>query len=71
MVNKGLIILMARMAMWWFLLIARNIAAPPSLNYLGEIGLLNLVSLSVVMVWLIKDVPDSLIADTTVSASVE
>jgi NADH-ubiquinone oxidoreductase chain 4 len=40
LVNRGLINLMPRMAMWWFLLRACNMAAPPSLNLLGEIGLL-------------------------------
>jgi NADH-ubiquinone oxidoreductase chain 4 len=29
--------------MWWFLLCSSNIAAPPSLNLIGEIGLLNSV----------------------------
>jgi len=32
---------MPKMAMWWFLLRASNIAASPSLNLLGEIGLLS------------------------------
>jgi hypothetical protein len=32
---------------------------------------ISVVSLFVIMVWLIKDVPDSVIADTTVSANVE
>jgi hypothetical protein len=32
---------------------------------------ISVVSLSVIMVWLLKDVPDSLIADTPVSASVK
>nr|WMY23957.1 NADH dehydrogenase subunit 4 [Eutermellus aquilinus] len=41
LVNKGLINLMPSMAMWWFLLSACNMAAPPSLNLLGEIGLLS------------------------------
>ena len=41
LVNKCLMNLMPRMAMWWFLLSACNIAAPPSLNLLGEIGLLS------------------------------
>jgi len=41
LVNKGLINLMPRMAIWWFLLRACNMAAPPSLNPLGEIGLLS------------------------------
>jgi NADH-ubiquinone oxidoreductase chain 4 len=29
------------MSIWWFLLSSCNIAAPPSLNLLGEIGLLS------------------------------
>nr|YP_009351243.1 NADH dehydrogenase subunit 4 [Odontotermes javanicus]AQP28990.1 NADH dehydrogenase subunit 4 [Odontotermes javanicus] len=41
LVNSGLINLMPSMAMWWFLLSACNMAAPPSLNLLGEIGLLS------------------------------
>lgn len=41
LVNRGLMNLMPRMAMWWFLLSACNMAAPPSLNLLGEIGLLS------------------------------
>nr|YP_009351659.1 NADH dehydrogenase subunit 4 [Procubitermes undulans]AQP30239.1 NADH dehydrogenase subunit 4 [Procubitermes undulans] len=41
LVNKGLINLMPSMTMWWFLLSACNMAAPPSLNLLGEIGLLS------------------------------
>lgn len=39
--NKGLINLIPRIALWWFLLRASNIAAPPSLNLLGEIILIN------------------------------
>nr|AQP27213.1 NADH dehydrogenase subunit 4 [Odontotermes sp. BDIT087] len=41
LVSSGLINLMPSMAMWWFLLSACNMAAPPSLNLLGEIGLLS------------------------------
>jgi NADH-ubiquinone oxidoreductase chain 4 len=41
LVNKGLINLIPRMTIWWFLLRSCNIAAPPSLNLLGEIGLLS------------------------------
>uniref|UniRef100_UPI00315C841D NADH dehydrogenase subunit 4 n=1 Tax=Libellula melli TaxID=3137713 RepID=UPI00315C841D len=40
-VNKGLINLMPSMCLWWFLLSSCNMAAPPSMNLLGEIGLLN------------------------------
>nr|YP_010946955.1 NADH dehydrogenase subunit 4 [Sigmella ectobioides]WGO57712.1 NADH dehydrogenase subunit 4 [Sigmella ectobioides] len=41
LINKGLMNFMPSMAMWWFLLSAYNMAAPPSLNLLGEISLLN------------------------------
>lgn len=41
LISKGLINLMPSMAIWWFLLRACNMAAPPSLNLLGEIGLLS------------------------------
>uniref|UniRef100_A0AB39U360 NADH-ubiquinone oxidoreductase chain 4 n=1 Tax=Anomala xantholoma TaxID=3240852 RepID=A0AB39U360_9SCAR len=39
--NKGMINLMPVMAMWWFLFSCCNMAAPPSLNLLGEIMLIN------------------------------
>nr|ARX95735.1 NADH dehydrogenase subunit 4 [Protochauliodes biconicus] len=39
--NKGLMNFMPSMCLWWFLLISSNMAAPPSLNLLGEISLLN------------------------------
>nr|QPN54175.1 NADH dehydrogenase subunit 4 [Serica sp. NS-2020] len=39
--NKGLINLMPSITFWWFLLSASNMAAPPSLNLLGEIMLIN------------------------------
>nr|YP_010502857.1 NADH dehydrogenase subunit 4 [Parasphendale agrionina]UXD78621.1 NADH dehydrogenase subunit 4 [Parasphendale agrionina] len=41
LINKGLLNLMPSMALWWFLLSSCNMAAPPSLNLLGEIGLIN------------------------------
>nr|ASY98401.1 NADH dehydrogenase subunit 4 [Prohierodula picta] len=41
LINKGLLNLMPSMALWWFLLSSCNMAAPPSLNLLGEIGLFN------------------------------
>nr|AVN68361.1 NADH dehydrogenase subunit 4 [Opisthoplatia orientalis] len=41
LINKGLMNFMPSMAMWWFLLSSCNMAAPPSINLLGEIGLLN------------------------------
>lgn len=43
LINKGILNFMPRVAIWWFLLCSRNIAAPPSLNLIGEIGLLNRV----------------------------
>nr|YP_010294905.1 NADH dehydrogenase subunit 4 [Oiceoptoma thoracicum]UMO90843.1 NADH dehydrogenase subunit 4 [Oiceoptoma thoracicum] len=39
--NKGLINLMPSMTLWWFLLSSSNMAAPPSMNLLGEIMLIN------------------------------
>nr|URX54443.1 NADH dehydrogenase subunit 4 [Cryptotermes penaoru] len=41
LVSRGLLNLMPSMAFWWFMLSACNMAAPPSLNLLGEISLLN------------------------------
>nr|AVN68220.1 NADH dehydrogenase subunit 4 [Paranauphoeta circumdata] len=41
MINKGLMNFMPSLAMWWFLLSSCNMAAPPSMNLLGEISLLN------------------------------
>lgn len=40
-INKGLINFMPRITLWWFLLSACNIAAPPSINLLREISLFN------------------------------
>nr|YP_010987567.1 NADH dehydrogenase subunit 4 [Anotylus hirtulus]WON65973.1 NADH dehydrogenase subunit 4 [Anotylus hirtulus] len=49
-INKGLINLMPSMSLWWFLLSASNMAAPPSLNLLSEIMLLSsLISWSKIM----------------------
>nr|YP_009690006.1 NADH dehydrogenase subunit 4 [Drosophila mercatorum]QEG54031.1 NADH dehydrogenase subunit 4 [Drosophila mercatorum]UKE79685.1 NADH dehydrogenase subunit 4 [Drosophila mercatorum]UKE79698.1 NADH dehydrogenase subunit 4 [Drosophila mercatorum]UKE79711.1 NADH dehydrogenase subunit 4 [Drosophila mercatorum]UKE79724.1 NADH dehydrogenase subunit 4 [Drosophila mercatorum] len=41
LINKGLLNFMPAMALWWFLLSSSNMAAPPTLNLLGEISLLN------------------------------
>uniref|UniRef100_UPI00300350F9 NADH dehydrogenase subunit 4 n=1 Tax=Theopompa ophthalmica TaxID=2908871 RepID=UPI00300350F9 len=41
LINKGLMNLMPSMTLWWFLLSSCNMAAPPSLNLLGEISLFN------------------------------
>lgn len=40
LVNKGLLNLMPSLGLWWFLLRIRNMAAPPTLNLLGEINLI-------------------------------
>lgn len=40
-INKGIINFIPSMRIWWFLLLSSNIAAPPSLNLLGEIRLIN------------------------------
>nr|YP_010580007.1 NADH dehydrogenase subunit 4 [Chironomus javanus]UZS77046.1 NADH dehydrogenase subunit 4 [Chironomus javanus] len=43
LINKGMLSFMPSVAMWWFLLCSSNMAAPPSLNLMGEIGLINSV----------------------------
>lgn len=40
LISKGLINFIPSIALWWFLLSAGNIAAPPTLNLLGEISLI-------------------------------
>nr|YP_009020478.1 NADH dehydrogenase subunit 4 [Euastacus yarraensis]CDN85580.1 NADH dehydrogenase subunit 4 [Euastacus yarraensis] len=40
MISKGLLNFMPNLGMWWFLLIVGNMAAPPTLNLLGEISLM-------------------------------
>ena len=40
-INKGIINFIPRLSLWWFLLCSGNIAAPPTLNLLGEISLIN------------------------------
>nr|YP_010954509.1 NADH dehydrogenase subunit 4 [Teredorus guangxiensis]WMV02066.1 NADH dehydrogenase subunit 4 [Teredorus guangxiensis] len=39
--NKGLMSFMPSLSLWWFILVIGNMSAPPSINLLGEIGLLN------------------------------
>nr|YP_009271136.1 NADH dehydrogenase subunit 4 [Sitophilus zeamais]ANW06515.1 NADH dehydrogenase subunit 4 [Sitophilus zeamais]QJA14881.1 NADH dehydrogenase subunit 4 [Sitophilus zeamais]QKE47562.1 NADH dehydrogenase subunit 4 [Sitophilus zeamais] len=39
--NKGLMNFMPALAMWWFLFSVGNMAAPPTLNLMGEILLIN------------------------------
>nr|QQP21484.1 NADH dehydrogenase subunit 4 [Tipula melanomera gracilispina] len=41
LINSGMLNFMPSMSLWWFLLSSCNMAAPPSLNLLGEISLLN------------------------------
>nr|AVN68263.1 NADH dehydrogenase subunit 4 [Panesthia sp. Salganea] len=41
LINKGLMNFMPSLTLWWFLLSSCNMAAPPSINLLGEINLLN------------------------------
>nr|UAT98087.1 NADH dehydrogenase subunit 4 [Kentrochrysalis streckeri] len=57
-INKGMMNFMPSMSLWWFLLMSSNMSAPPSLNLLGEISLINsLVSwswLSMIMLMLIS-----------------
>ena len=40
-VNKGILNFLPSLSLWWFLLCSGNIAAPPTLNLLGEIRLFN------------------------------
>nr|ARH55060.1 NADH dehydrogenase subunit 4 [Lopheros rubens] len=39
--NKGFINLLPNLSMWWFMFCSFNMAAPPSLNLLGELMLIN------------------------------
>nr|QWB85891.1 NADH dehydrogenase subunit 4 [Sachalinobia koltzei] len=39
--NKGLLNIMPNLSLWWFLFCSCNMAAPPSMNLLGEIILIN------------------------------
>nr|YP_009689690.1 NADH dehydrogenase subunit 4 [Trichoprosopon pallidiventer]QEE94432.1 NADH dehydrogenase subunit 4 [Trichoprosopon pallidiventer] len=41
LINKGMLNFMPSLSMWWFLLCSSNMAAPPTLNLLGEISLMN------------------------------
>nr|AIA61520.1 NADH dehydrogenase subunit 4 [Cherax destructor]AIA61533.1 NADH dehydrogenase subunit 4 [Cherax destructor]UNJ13900.1 NADH dehydrogenase subunit 4 [Cherax destructor]WRV01070.1 NADH dehydrogenase subunit 4 [Cherax destructor albidus]CDL72706.1 NADH dehydrogenase subunit 4 [Cherax destructor] len=40
MISKGLLSFMPSMGFWWFLLVVGNMAAPPTLNLMGEISLI-------------------------------
>nr|YP_008757789.1 NADH dehydrogenase subunit 4 [Catopsilia pomona]AFP58833.1 NADH dehydrogenase subunit 4 [Catopsilia pomona] len=39
--NKGLMNFMPTMSFWWFLFMISNMAAPPSMNFFGEVMLIN------------------------------
>nr|YP_009446047.1 NADH dehydrogenase subunit 4 [Triuncina daii]ARA91018.1 NADH dehydrogenase subunit 4 [Triuncina daii] len=53
-INKGMMNFMPSMSLWWFLLLSSNMAAPPSLNLMGEISLINsMVSWSSVSMFLL------------------
>nr|YP_009742414.1 NADH dehydrogenase subunit 4 [Caloptilia theivora]QID90522.1 NADH dehydrogenase subunit 4 [Caloptilia theivora] len=53
-INSGMMVFMPSLSMWWFLLLSSNMAAPPSLNLLGEISLLNsLLSWSTMTMYLL------------------
>nr|YP_010004127.1 NADH dehydrogenase subunit 4 [Prioneris clemanthe]QNR01233.1 NADH dehydrogenase subunit 4 [Prioneris clemanthe] len=57
-INKGMMSFMPSMSLWWFLFMIGNMAAPPSMNFLGELELINsLVSwswLTMIMLMLIS-----------------
>nr|YP_009050435.1 NADH dehydrogenase subunit 4 [Potanthus flavus]AIC37430.1 NADH dehydrogenase subunit 4 [Potanthus flavus] len=57
MMSKGMLNFMPSMSLWWFLLLSSSMAAPPSLNLMGEISLINsLISwsfLSMIMLMMI------------------
>nr|YP_009092097.1 NADH dehydrogenase subunit 4 [Aporia potanini intercostata]AGG35781.1 NADH dehydrogenase subunit 4 [Aporia potanini intercostata] len=40
-INKGMMSFMPLMSLWWFLFMIGNMAAPPSMNFLGEVELIN------------------------------
>lgn len=51
-IRKGLINILPSLTFWWFLFVIRNIAAPPSLNLVGEIILINrLISFNFVFIF--------------------
>lgn len=58
LINKGLLNFIPRITLWWFLLRSANIAAPPTLNLLGEISLLNSIIrwswISIIMISLLS-----------------
>nr|YP_009919086.1 NADH dehydrogenase subunit 4 [Phryganea bipunctata]QMP96679.1 NADH dehydrogenase subunit 4 [Phryganea bipunctata] len=54
LINKGMMSMMPILTLWWFLFLSSNMSAPPSLNLIGEISLMNsLVSWSYMMMILL------------------
>nr|YP_010692452.1 NADH dehydrogenase subunit 4 [Cepora nerissa]WBV74605.1 NADH dehydrogenase subunit 4 [Cepora nerissa] len=57
-INKGMMSFMPSMSLWWFLFMIGNMAAPPSMNFLGEVELINSMvswsSLTMIMLMLIS-----------------
>nr|QYL70182.1 NADH dehydrogenase subunit 4 [Taxonus zhangi] len=54
LVNKGLINFMPSMSLWWFLLCSSNMSAPPSLNLMAEIMLINsMVSWNLILLFML------------------
>nr|UQS75787.1 NADH dehydrogenase subunit 4 [Systropus sp. 2 YXA-2022a] len=41
LILRGILSIIPQLSLWWFMLSICNMAAPPSLNLLGEIGLIN------------------------------
>nr|YP_010586402.1 NADH dehydrogenase subunit 4 [Nothopsyche ruficollis]UZZ44190.1 NADH dehydrogenase subunit 4 [Nothopsyche ruficollis] len=55
LINKGMMAFMPILSLWWFMFLSSNMAAPPSLNLLGEIMLISsLVSWSYMLMILIS-----------------
>lgn len=53
-INKGILNLIPFLSLWWFLLVSSNMAAPPSLNLLGEIFLIrSLINYSYLCIYLL------------------
>lgn len=53
-INKGMLNIVPFISLWWFLIVIANMAAPPSLNLLGEIVLINsLINYSFLCIYLI------------------
>nr|YP_010585947.1 NADH dehydrogenase subunit 4 [Parapsyche difformis]UZZ43683.1 NADH dehydrogenase subunit 4 [Parapsyche difformis] len=54
MINKGLLNIFPNLTLWWSLLVFANMAAPPSLNLLGEISLMiSITAWSWSMLWVL------------------